>query len=612
MFGTLASVSSDAWYIIGNHLFAIDIVRLWLTGSKAIQFKLSAGLKKFCVCHNGPKPLSIDEYARFISLFPQINSVELGNHANIEWSFAFWPINWTLLPRMLVSLSLRFPHCVDALLSTEPCSILFPSLKKLDLRDCAEKFQVKSMEKLFQLPPSMEHLFLCSQSPRTYNSAWVAKLPSGLKTFYVENSTITGVKEIEWPQALETIVLHLSDNVIFDVKRLPKTITDLTLNFDDLPENCHELFSSMPPNLTRLAGGWFSIAPTEVLLLPRSLTCLEFAIGSRDSMIMTKDDYDKMFQVISSWKSLIGLYLPKSLGMLCDVTTLRNLESLDTRNSLPSYPPNLTELSLGSSDEMLVLDNLPRSLVHFVLRSSPLVLIGEWPSKLTSITLGKVQLSSGDTQVLPHTLRKLRLGGGFLDDEAFSLVPNVSHLSFDPGYSRIPEEEEEASLTMRPLPDSVTTLELHGSGFKGWRDSLKSKVNLRSFSLSTRTNELADSLYDMPPNLTRLIYFVKSTIYDSHLTRLPKKLRHLVIYSEAVAQVTPAAIATLPHSLTLLSLPPFDERLLTGPIAFPPYLSYGRSGGVSLTSYGLNNSTCRLLGTFKLDGNKAAAASTSE
>jgi hypothetical protein len=566
---SVAPLASDVWDPISQYLEPLDILALWMTGSRLLRQKIGPG--------GGLKALRVES-----SCYLPV--------------FVSWPGWWLSDLKGLTVLHLNplNPKCLLPRLkpSADDLKGLPRGLLDLELGFVEAIYD----ELLVHLPPLLTRFWLPYNTQISHQG--LAKLPKSLHSLNLErNQIITEVKLLP-PSLTEFVgnsVSLLAQDATF--QDLPRNISRLKLvapertsqilslatisslpHFESLvdlnlsiPPSYQEIFSdlSFPPQLMKLKlyGDGCALPPQFLSKLPPTLTvlCMRPEVSSN---LMWLDEHIPQLPV--GLKQLD--FLPRNVQISSDCHTQLTLACL------ASLPPTLTKFRItyvlppvdwviGQGALQRTMDEhlqfLPASLKvlrlcvrHRGKTAEP----GDFsalPPYLEQLFTLRCRIGSDTSPFVPKTLQRLSINGS-----RPLPVPGALYL-----YPREPQEPEMAL---------------------NWATSCGLFQNASHLHLTTFNTQFIDHLS------SHLVYLdlICHPIRDSHISALPRTLTFLRL-DDSPQGLSDACLPFLPQSLRELHLPrnvsilgnvhPFPQRLHTlqlGPctaksynLLLPPFLT---------------------------------------
>lgn len=595
----LSRLSNDALSEALSLLGGRDIGRLWLCGDSALNHRLGSGgcVKSFRLPLDSLFPTQWPSLVRHFSRLEEF-LIRLEHGEIIE---ADWTPKYSDLSRTVRKVNFCLHADFDAFLATLKSGHTFDHIEEITgiqittgSTDETEKDSQDRVIQFFGLVPSLRAVtfnqdgFL-SVAPRYW--------PRSLRSIAIDIQ-LSDNETLDFPDTLEELVIYLGlsgegeserllsanwpsnlvkanlfsdDNIMSheDIQRLPRRMTDLNLDMNELIPN-EAFIKALPPALLCLRFNMREhMKDTKLIeLLPRTLT--------RADMLppMTAENF-KFFPPsltlvrIGNVPALYGLlpagirevrveeassteYGPETkFPKLPDSLTAFNNLNLRYLDQHP-LPANLRDLSLRAPDltEEQAKQFSSSILTNLCLTSSSLaiasIIVPYLPQTLTKLVIRRcenITWDASDVQSLPQTLIDFEVGSVTLTGE--------KPLSY------LPRRLERLHLTaQRLLPgclgqsDFCPELSFLNFVLSEPPDGLAAYLfamlprKLKYFRLFTpATLDLGitdDSLLALPPGLVSLEFSGRAQISGAWQSKRPYPLRHAVFGSKAVARPTPS------------------------------------------------------------------------
>lgn len=410
-------------------------LRLWLSGSRALQSKLAAGIVR----------IKLVNYLRHI------------------------PNRWPSFIENLRSLrELTIDRSNNAILYNKKIQ---KEVQKLP--STLRKLRLRILGSIRVLEPS---------SPSTHDSAETLQSNSVdhhlIKPSWTFASAFPNLESLELDSKGESWTAH-------DFSLLPPTITQMAIR--PLPiRDCESFLSLLPPQILSLKANTHADASPDSsfwMNLPPALTALKGGVSLRDAAVLplaTRSEIatrlprslTELSSALRGFEPVTSL-LPPSLTSMCldssfDPLTsgiaslgqqFNKLRSLTTGQLSPSFllslPPSLAVLFMTLGTTPIKREDWPKSLLHLELdRSSNDHGIPSYPFSIlphTLITLSIYDMVHfKDFVLLPHTLVSLSCGKAVVCDQV-EFPPNLKQLylahceNLTPQWLRVESEDDETA-----------------------------------------------------------------------------------------------------------------------------------------------------------------------
>lgn len=596
----ILSLHADIWTNIAQILQSGDLMRLFAVGCPLLARTLALGARRFELTWSTPRFFDLDLVFTAANRLKQLRElVFTAQHP----SQLFWmPVNWSLLPKTLISLELSFHCSISAFTSSHPIGSVLPSLKNLKLvHRCVKESGKREKLDFRKFPLSLLKLEIVISSAAVYDYVveHLNYLPPQLQTLHVEGA-LSPRTAVQF-ESLPTIGPRPGGFVPL-VLRLPETLQSLRL-----PEMGTSAlnFASLPTSLTVLSGhfhesslvdlrnmihlkelelyGSVMIPPQDLqLYLPPSVTKLNELLGGG---VETMSD------------DALRAYFRKVEGFSCMYTALDNL-MLSGKFALPrlkvlsmydygdavcqKLPPSLMEIhSLPSTSA-----KLPDGLKFLSVRSDP-VTIDTFPPNLTALHLDEEwHWYSNFYLKLPNTLTSF---SGNLSSELWlelvdfmrqpGCLPNLAEIQLyialeAAAMSRLPNQLRKLTCTVhREKLESPLTAGILGAS---------SLTELHVGFIAMKWTDVALICHEFPSTLQTLDFYwhlpAGHLILEKLYMPLPPHITELDFCQYSSHGHSHDVVQTfdfdLPSSLTSLYL---TNTPLSLDIKLPPWLSFFRS-----------------------------------
>lgn len=613
---SILRLDSDSWDHITQFLGEGDLQRLLIVGSTPLRSRLTVAARHVRLVWFGPHYVDFTDVLHHVTLFRNVTSLSFRTkHKSIlHWK----PINWSLLPRQLIHLELRFLGSINEFLANSELKTLLPVLKTLAVHDFLPKLLSRTPSattiNLNGLPESLQVLRLIAPE-RTFklNPAHIQTLPPYLETldlrFYpiFEPTFLVAPRLQHLPKTLQTLIIpgtYLSKWLI-SVSDLPATLTSLHL-FDemiahvtDLEQvmisrsgtlvNLEGITTHLPRLHTLIAKELVLTALEAATLIPASITHLNLKVD-KDSPLSDLLDIPKhVFRALASYSCtggqldhlvLADLSTPSDRKLThlvtrnSSVTPPSSVKTLDAFEIYPSMLPNsITELEVEraflpqSADIMRsyifpatlrrLICPFDRTLPHEIVLALPDSL-ETFAAKLSEKTLGSLFQLMSTTSRLPN-LTKLR---NFQKCTLGSLLNLPSQL-----LKLIITDVE---------PDDTESI--NASALKALSSSHLTTFDILFKEGRSMPGDIINVLRHLPNSLTKLSVAADCQLNQRWPVSWPPRLRSLVWYGGEKSNRRSAIQSSefkLPSLLEQLWIYGDDELPLS---CFPPHLSQYETG----------------------------------
>lgn len=597
-------LSADVWAQVAGLLQAGDIARLLDSGCTPLAGVVAAGARRVELSWRIPRFIDLDLAFASASRLKRLSSFTFAaqNPSQLFWM----PVNWSFLPRTLVSLELAFYRSIEIATHSHPIGSMLPvleNLKLVDVRTDASYFY--GLIDFRQLPPSLLNLDIEVRSATyCFPIEHLVFLPPHLQSFHLSGSLLMNCSEVQFekadpaptpssissspfpklPSTLQSLVLPDMARLLLhlDPSVLPTSLTTLRVSLFsvDLP-----LMRRMV-NLKELAVRGTMINPEELQqYLPPSITTLDVSLSggaetmSKDvlSNFLSKlDDYCCGYMKLDNFIFSGDFALPR----------LKTLNAFDYEgdqfNHIPTSITTIHSLPRTSAE-------LPSALRFLSVRHDPNT-IATLPPSLTSLHLDENW--SWDSSFLPKLPTALQsFSGNFWDESWLKLLERMRLPGCLPKLVEIGAYNPMPALLLFDLPSQLQKLQciifhdydkeapLSSDLFASLASSKLIDLNISALHFSS--SDSARLLESLPPTL-RVLRFDWDLPSDyvplEKLTiTLPEHLLDFTFYQNAQTSNSGRTLQRfefrLPHSLTSLVL---HETPLVPETELPPYLSVFR------------------------------------
>lgn len=400
----------DAWAHICLLLDNSDVLRLMGLGNQELSNVVAAGVRKFSLVWQTPKYLDLERVSRCIS---RVSYTSLSLRSHHAGQLVWKPLSTDLWRPSLVELELNFLGSIGHILANPlPLDTRLPLLISLTLVDLHQTLRkVAPIITLNRLPSSLSKLHLTSENSYAFCSSDLEKLPSTLKTLWLEFvPTWSPLASSFDPTASPTLPTRKNTNMDLPAEALPHSLTTLALKGHRMQSwNVKQL----PPQLVELhIFGGISQPPMPGHHLP--LTELIASLEQLHTLTLTEtlDQYD------------LNLIPPSVTSLSCRLD-----EDLDI-NDVPLHVIHASRhiLTTGSIAFTMIQPSTLTSLTYFSIPppghvwypntltqlNAPSLHYGTLPESLTSLTCSRVSqfrnaAPHAHPWLLPPRLRTLEL-----------------------------------------------------------------------------------------------------------------------------------------------------------------------------------------------------------
>ena len=379
---SLLRLDIDVWGSLSVFLWPSDLPRLLAIGNRTLTHRLTSGIRSISLEWLSPHYIDLDQVFASISSFKHATSITFQQSYSLIRCWT--PVNWTLLPKSLTSLSLMFLGAPSIFLRPEHLCSLFGSLQYLLLEDrLSGRLSVAregtSKISFLGLPPTLLSLIICSRLQLQFTVDELESLPPNLQELELffpvvftpsnHHETLEGgairAAFPRLPLPLIRLELHdgLADHWFIRLADLPGTLETFQLEVaeqlarssseaNDLPCTVIDLTGSENLiNLTTLRARNLNVKSSEVMLLfPDSLTHLEV-----------------------TWDAVVDDRLVEAIAQLGPKLTYMGHHRMTNEllpfflyEDGPSFFPLVHSFDIRFSSEMAFL-NLPDTLTHLTL-----------------------------------------------------------------------------------------------------------------------------------------------------------------------------------------------------------------------------------------------------
>lgn len=519
----------------------------------------------------------------------KILSVAVPKHA----PYIQWPLRPEFLPSSLTSLSLKFAGSVDALLFFMDLGSTLPNLTTLSIIDDIKTPFIKRALAGARYPPVLTSLLIntCRFSPSSailVDEAAVGALPITLASLEFNGAAGKVDHNAKWPLNLTRLLIDPAVKV--DPSALPATISHLesTLNLGE-GETSFDWKVKLP-NLTALISPAYSphsgaLDAAFISKLPQGVRKLHL----RGIQVESNGSTDDSQNAGGS-----DVFLPEPAQ-----TFINQLEELylDQPMDARSWKlfPGLQKLQTTELAAFALPSRLTTLIVARLIDS-----IAPLPSTLTLLMANggysltpSADSSKSKFEMLPSSLKTLRIGQLFTSDHATTFPTSLEFLSLSFGQSEDDNQQLWDSLYLLPnltslgmmnhtgempptarLPPTLKVLSFAGTNalpFDWWKTQLPLATSLET--LSTAGWVISPNyLHHLPSSLRELIVtHIDAVPVTSDFAALPRSLRSLDIRSVRCAtdEAREAMQAFQGYSAeTLRALPPLAALKIPGLLEF--------------------------------------------
>ena len=481
------------------------------------------------------------------------------------------PIDWSLIPSTLTSLSLFFAGSISSLLNEDlDISIILPnltSLRAVEENNGRRHRRNYRVLRLHRLPPHLLTLHLCSQ--RTFIALYsdFSELPTGLETLILNlildiTRTDLNVKMHlpPLPPRLKKLLFdRFSSHIHLDLKQLPQSLQSLQVSCSIAVDSSATGVSSLvgsSTDLPLLQDFFFPsllITPAQVsAVVPASASRLLFEFdGIQD---FDTDDLIALAPIVSK---LIGYQGSRTyIPLLCAIaqgflpSSTMQFIVVGGQYALPTILPSsettgLREFLCNDATVTAELFNSKLSLTHLTtLRIEKYDIPIERLCNLLSLESLEAPLSAYGLAQVFESMR------------TSSLPPKLKSIT---SRTLIPDELLEA------IPPQLEALDLHmethGSGISDHlRDIIQSASHIKSLSLRMAPNHKAKAaatlIKALPKNLTQFSFFGNVALQNDWQVGFPASLTSLswigpVVQRHNAEQSTPLVFPPMLQALRM-------------------------------------------------------------
>lgn len=572
---------------ITRFLKSYEIVRLWLTGSSLLRFKMYHG-GVTSVRHESTRmavfPSKFPPLLRHFNRLLELEFVDI--RTSLSEAQCSSLAMWALPTKNLVSLDLS--HVQISL------SLDFSSFLALKSLACPDEYSYSTLE--VKYPPNITCLRCRNASiiPSSFSS-----FPKTLKSFYLSilHCSFVDLNDSSWKinyasfEHLET--LDLSSPSFSQIPSFsgwcagfPSSLTHLQLNYGiDGLFNTDDVFFLLPRQLSFLILRFPKHCAKRVLgkslfhPLPRSLKHFEFTFGN--NILLSADAASSLPESLT-FLSLVDIvihptttsFLPPSLtylGMMNDRLDIKE-EDRDDISLLPKtcFPQALRTVFMVEMSSFY--RDLPRSITKLVLSCAPSseqsLELGQF-STLWHLQLRMTYLKNPISMSLPDSLLSLDLSlkGKIKDGTMVGMgpgklfPPNLTRLDFIFSSTKDERNHTPPEDWSEQLPPTLTSMELQmGSSSFGKSFAHLPRLFVATIRLiddgPTENLVFYDGWYGwFPQALTSLnVEASKDILFWPFMNRLPRSLTQITLEFRSMDLVDKDMFAILPTSLTQMTL----------------------------------------------------------
>lgn len=503
-----------------------SLLALWMCGDLILHSKMSKAAESLTLVH---LPMGSFAPPTWLLQLHKLKRLSISSPTALLSHPNEWIPMLQQLPRSLESLTIS-SYDTNFAFSTQrptadgtrsklefvPVAGLFPHLTSLTLVGAPTNVGIVSA-----LPPTLTSF----TANKLFPLPFMSKLPRSLTHMSL------GTDKTFTPQA--------TDEELDDLSQAPSglAIEHLMVQLSD--SRVAELLPKLPPSLLSL-DLTAPLVPTDLLLLPRSLTVLDIeAINTSwldhasELAAFWPPNLEKLATKCAQGNPQLIALLPRRIKRLALTLTGFRRPSVLHADELP---PALEELRISALGELLINGVFPRTLRA----------IDNWP-----------ELSSerAYAAALPASIESIQLQLNIFNAENLSFpTPNIKTLSLSSWNTSL--------LPKGILPDTLTTLTIHSlrrppsdSGKKVFRllpQSLTSLAIVRGFPSDDSSFDLyANEL----PMLTHLKLGDDLTMPCYSIEHLPRSLTSLMVYLKGIESY-PHLLALLPPNLVACAVSP--------------------------------------------------------
>ena len=181
---SLLSLDADIWRCLSVILKSSDLPRLLMIGNRALSNRLKTGIRSINLEWLSYRYIDLDQV--FTSIAPLKNATSVTFRQPTCWIRCWTPVNWSLLPTSLTSLSLTFLGAPEVFLHPDRLQSTFGSLLHLLLEDTLENTLEDtnpntSKISFLGLPPTLLSLIIRGTRDLLFSVAELESLPPYLE-----------------------------------------------------------------------------------------------------------------------------------------------------------------------------------------------------------------------------------------------------------------------------------------------------------------------------------------------------------------------------------------------------------------------------------------------
>lgn len=538
-------LDSDVWALVSEFATPNSLTKLSMLSEQLSQ-RIKRGTRVLKLCWTAVHYITLSTVLKGISSCPKVLEVSFTAEDVLKphWT----PVDWSLLPQQLTSLTLAFSGSITNLFTPNGFNVWLPSLITLNAseQNLGKGYADRSLIRLSGLPSSLVDLRLTSK--RSF------RVP------YLDYFTL--------PPGLDTLKL---DMLVSLVDGEPLSAQRTKVAFPTLPSSVRELL-------------WYSSdSPVHVELatLPRSLELFHFKTGA--AILLGSFESSMVTTLTGANTDLPHLKSFLVAGLVADVP-----------QALATIPSSATQLKFKLHGTGIASkENLQRLIPKMTFcdgretRWIGDVLAGE----IAAPMLEFLQIGTEDRLALPYAyltgpstpgLKMLNIIQPHSVDSVLNSSLSLSHLS----HLRLPHRDYTlTSETLSLLPDSLELL--YGSFSETLLaelfDLIRTKNRFPKLRELETTHELSAYTFTaaIPPQLERLSTWLKfnaqgfpDSLRDILQPSLLKRLDVRLGSIPAEAEVCVALLNALPAQLTHLELRSDVAPASNWPVIFPSTLKH--------------------------------------
>jgi hypothetical protein len=389
---------------ITDLIIALNIARLWLCGSRSLNWKLgkAGGVQTFNFVADSHFPSIV--WPRMMAEFDRLRSlrIEVPIKTNLRQNEGIFPLlepDIATLPRKLKILYLRFEHHLEflvATLKTDPK--VFQHLEDLTL---SESPQIDRLPQPLELP-SLTSLNIIP----TINLLKLSEIPPTL-TFLRANCKHLECDISYFPSRLTSLQLDLSNMPYELLQSLPESLQELSL----LGEGCRSSnhlydWSSIPRGLSSLTVAMSTLNVESILALPPSLKKLRVAGWKNNSSEVTVQFLQALPSGMIEISGIFSPLITDEIASLLPRNSKLHIYEKVLWSAIPLLPLGTRRLHLPDVQVPNFVTKLP-AIESINVPSLTLEIASLLPITLTSLTIDKKTVKKEDGEIfklLPRSI----------------------------------------------------------------------------------------------------------------------------------------------------------------------------------------------------------------